>query len=493
MSKQVTHFGQFAIGDYIVFERRFRKEDFEGFSELSGDRNPLHHDVAYSEAAGFDAPVVPLHITAAPLSAIAGMMLPGDPSLYLGHELRALKPVYYDDTLTYSARITAISDAARILQVKVLALRGSAVVLEAILRIQVREESWKPSTTVEIGTNEDAMTALVTGASGEIGAALARRLAQGGWNLLLTYGSDDQAAEALALECQDLGATVNCLRADLSDGTDLGALEAAVAEYRPSTLIHAASPPLAADIAPLIAVNYQALNRLSETMLPGMLQRQRGCIVMIGSSAMEYFPEGWNNYVAAKSMAVSLVAGLERRYGAYGVHGITIAPGFVKTRFSLAYRKGDAAALLPEEVADTVFGCVETPDATAPYISLEIGIRREGAYGFHRTTAAATTSSSSAAAAIAAIVPGPETSAAAPHDSEGLAALIRAFLGLTANTDMTTAGMGITEGWDSLKHIEILLHIERTYGISFSAHEIDETTRYDKLEHLWLDKTTNQK
>ena len=79
----------FALGDYVTFTRRFRPNDYQAFARLSADRNPLHHDARYAKATRFGAPIVPLHLASAPLSAIAGMMLPGHRSLYLQSRLRA--------------------------------------------------------------------------------------------------------------------------------------------------------------------------------------------------------------------------------------------------------------------------------------------------------------------------------------------------------------------------------------------------------------------
>ncbi len=497
MSKRVKRFEQFATGDHVVFEHGFSRHDFELFSQFSADRNPLHHDVSYCSEAGFDAPVVPLHLTAAPLSAIAGMMLPGDPALYLGHELRALKPVYYDQTLTYSARITAIHAGARILEISVIALRGKTVVLEGSMRVKVREAAWTPSTKINIESADDAREVLITGASGAVGGALARCFAEAKWNLLLTYGSDKDAAEAVVAECRELGATVECIPADLSDADDLGVVVEAVAARRLGALIHTASPPLTAEVEKLVAINYQSLAQLSESAVPGMLCRQQGCIVTIGSTAMEYFPEGWADYVAAKGMAVSLVAGIERHHRVHGVRGITVAPGFVKTRFSEAHRPANAGALLPEEVAETVFDCVDNPDGAPAYVSLEVGSRRDGAYGFFLPAGSPPGATAfSPPVAIPGVTPGVVAenangpAEAGRHDA--LADLVRGYLGLAGDVAMATAGMGLTEGWDSLKHVEILLLIERTFGISFSSSEIDGTTRFSDLEQLWRGKVSQR-
>ncbi|SVD93610.1 uncharacterized protein METZ01_LOCUS446464, partial [marine metagenome] len=94
----------FNIGEIYVFKKTFSQRDFEKFSSLSGDTNPLHHDERYVENTRYKKTIVPLHLAASPLSTIAGVVFPGNRSLYLGHELKALKPIPYDVELTYSAK-----------------------------------------------------------------------------------------------------------------------------------------------------------------------------------------------------------------------------------------------------------------------------------------------------------------------------------------------------------------------------------------------------
>jgi len=168
-----TAFDRFQIGDHIVFDKTFDQSQFDAFSSLSGDRNPFHHDAAYAARQGSDErTIVPLHMTLAPLSMIAGMVFPGEPSLYLGHEIRAAKPVHYGETLRYSARIESVNQSHRVLNLRVLALKGASVVLDATMRVQARYADWEFNPLHPIRREGDA-TALITGGSGEIGQAIA--------------------------------------------------------------------------------------------------------------------------------------------------------------------------------------------------------------------------------------------------------------------------------------------------------------------------------
>ena len=190
-------FDEFKVGDYAVFERTFSPGDFDGFSKLSGDRNPLHHDDSYSAQHGPDgATIVPLHLTLAPLSMVAGMIFPGEPSLYLGHEVRAVRTVRYDVPVQYSARITGMNSGYLVLAVRVVAIQQGDVVLDATMRVQARSGQWSAPQSGLV-RRQARGTALVTGAMGEIGTEIAVALARSGWALLLQGRNVDARREAL--------------------------------------------------------------------------------------------------------------------------------------------------------------------------------------------------------------------------------------------------------------------------------------------------------
>src|SRR5690242_17094217 len=113
-------FDDFSVGDTVSFARRFTPDDFASFSALSGDRSPLHHDAAYAAQSSLGRPIVPLQLAAAPLSAVAGMFLPGHRSLLLDSQVRAIEPVDYGMEVVYSAQIVAKHSALNVLTIRVI-------------------------------------------------------------------------------------------------------------------------------------------------------------------------------------------------------------------------------------------------------------------------------------------------------------------------------------------------------------------------------------
>lgn len=483
-------YADFAIGDYVSFTRRFGPKDFEAFASLSGDRNPLHHDAAYAAASQFDAPIVPLHLTAAPLSAIAGMMLPGHRSLYLQTKLRALKPARYDQDITYSAKIVAKNDARSTLTLNALAVEGSDVLLEAEMLVQLRDDvpaSLAPAQDSQADIRQQAAPrAVITGATGEIGGAIAEALARAGWHLVLLHRGHAEAAKAVKQACAEAGAEVTLLSGALDDSRALGRLCKTLAGRDDVTaLIHAASPGVGAPLDELMAVNHRALVRLTTALLPGMLRRQDGQILFIGSSAVQHNPKGWDDYVAAKTAASQWVTGFNSRYGGYGVSGTVLAPGYVRTRFSEAHRPAGAPTLLPEQVAEAAVDCLsERARNQGDYLWLEPQAQRWGRFSFHETGQDRAPQMQDRDT----ITNGLATPMRDAAEGAQPAGLVRGFLGAMNGADLSDAGVDQYPGWDSLRHIELMLFLERELGITFSAGEIERTTRFTDLCALVTEK-----
>ena len=248
-------FASFAAGDYVAFTRRFTAADFKAFEKLSGDSNPLHHDAAYASETRFKKPIVPIFLAASPLSAIAGTMLPGHRSLILSSSLRALAPVPYDTDISYSAKIVSTLDAGATLALRAIAFQGDQVLIDADLLVQVRDDvdaSRAPAHDSSVTIRRrDGKRALITGANGAIGGAVARALARAGWSLVLQQRG--AASEALVRECKEFGAGVESIAADLEKAKDVEALcEKLRGRDDISAFVHTASPPLDAPLSSLV-------------------------------------------------------------------------------------------------------------------------------------------------------------------------------------------------------------------------------------------------
>ncbi len=88
--------------------------DIEAFAAVSGDRNPVHLDEAYAAATAFKGRIAHGMLSAAYISAILGMDLPGPGAIYLSQNLVFKRPVRIGDTVLARATVVAVDgDKAR--------------------------------------------------------------------------------------------------------------------------------------------------------------------------------------------------------------------------------------------------------------------------------------------------------------------------------------------------------------------------------------------
>jgi acyl dehydratase len=108
MDETVWHGGAITIGRSASRSRRVARRDIELFTELSGDRNPLHYDEEFAAGTPFGGIVVQGGVTTALLNAVVAEDLPGPGSVFLQLDLRFLAPVRPGDVITGSATVTAV-------------------------------------------------------------------------------------------------------------------------------------------------------------------------------------------------------------------------------------------------------------------------------------------------------------------------------------------------------------------------------------------------
>lgn len=481
-------FEGFSVGDCAVFRQSFTLEEFEGFAALSGDRNPLHHDAAHAATTDFGQPIVPMHMTIAPLSRIAGMIFPGVPSLYLGHELRSIMPVHYGDDLAYSARITAINPALRTLTIRVLVSREGDVVLDAEMRVMSQDQSWRIAEE-QPDLSPPRPYALITGATGEIGTALAAALIRRGWNLLLVDRGPGGKRDALAAVLAPLKTSedqrIEHVAADLTQSAEVDALcDQPLLRENVTAIFHTASPPLDASIGDLVQVNYSALQRIATSALPAMLLRQQGVVATIGSIATERVIPGWHDYSAAKAMAGQFLTAFDKTNSTYGVRGLTVLSGLVMTAYS-ASAQGSAPALLPEELAEQVL-IAALDDKAGQAVVVEWNGRRDGQLGFHADRGTTVPALTATHGAPVDAEPSPVLPAGGEDHQSAIMAVVRRKLNLPVGADLAGGGVGLTPGWDSLRHIELVLELESAFGIRFKSGDVDKMLTFEALNSTTL-------
>jgi uncharacterized protein len=188
-----------------------------------------------------------------------------------------------------------------------------------------------------------AETALVTGASGGIGEDIARRLAQDGYNVVLLARSADKL-QALAGELtRTTRVSATVLTADLSDPSAVSTVVRALdgSGLTIDILVNNAGFGSSGAFARedpheqlrMLQVNIVALTQLTRQLLPGMLERKRGRVLNVASTAAFQPGPRMAVYYATKAYVLSLSVALSEETAGTGVTVTCLCPGPTQTGF----------------------------------------------------------------------------------------------------------------------------------------------------------------
>ena len=182
--------------------------------------------------------------------------------------------------------------------------------------------------------------ALVTGASAGIGAALARELARQGAKLILTARRADRL-EALAAELRGQGTEVRIVTADLNERGGPQAIRDATAGMDVDVLVNNAglgqygafvSSGLEQELSQ-VRVNCEAVVHLTRLFAPAMVERRRGWILVVASTASFQPVPYLSTYAATKAFDRFFAEALAAELAASGVRVTALCPGPTESEF----------------------------------------------------------------------------------------------------------------------------------------------------------------
>jgi NADP-dependent 3-hydroxy acid dehydrogenase YdfG len=215
-------------------------------------------------------------------------------------------------------------------------------------------------------TDLEGRTALITGASRGIGAAVAQALAAEGVNLGLASRSGDnlgmEEAVAMSVDVRDPDALgrIASTTADRFGGIDILVVNAGVGSYGPFLELPTE------EVEDMVDINVKGALYSVRATLPHLLESEAGDIVTIASEAGRRGLPFESVYCASKFAQIGLMRSLDHELRPQGVRCTTVAPGGVATDFAMGRgRTRDMPELKemmsPENVADAVLFVLTRP------------------------------------------------------------------------------------------------------------------------------------
>ena len=189
-----------------------------------------------------------------------------------------------------------------------------------------------------------AKTALITGGSQGIGAAIARRLADDGMNVAINCLDEynrDTHGEAVAAECRQRGVEAECFIADVSVHAQCDEMIKAIKERFGSLDVVVNNAGITADgllvrmkeeqYDKVIAVNQKSVFNICKFAGAVMMRQRSGRIINVSSVAGLYGNPGQFNYSASKAAIVGMTLTAAKELGPRGITVNAVAPGFIKS------------------------------------------------------------------------------------------------------------------------------------------------------------------
>ena len=237
----------------------------------------------------------------------------------------------------------------------------------------------------------EGKTAIVTGASGGIGKAIAIALAKEGASVAVHFHGNEEKALLVKKEIEEAGGKAEIFRANVADFEECNALVKATAKTFGSIDILVNNAGITKD-GLLMAMSEADFDDVIDTNLKGafnmirhcsglFLRNKEGCIVNISSVSGLMGNAGQCNYSASKAGLIGLTKSAAKELASKGIRCNAVAPGFIETDMTDNQAENPLIDMIPlkrmgrpEDVADAVLYLVNADYVTGEVLKVDGGI-----------------------------------------------------------------------------------------------------------------------
>ena len=190
---------------------------------------------------------------------------------------------------------------------------------------------------------EQKKTALITGASKGIGAAIAIDLARAGFDIWLNYRRDNAGAQTVAKIIEELGVSCTLLQFDVANEDDVKTiLGKALEEKTPFVLVNNAGITRdnmlfwmeSREWKDVLDVHLSGFFHVTRLVIGSMIRQRQGRIVNIVSTSGQTGMPGQTNYSAAKAGLIGATKSLAREVAGRNILVNAVSPGFIETEMT---------------------------------------------------------------------------------------------------------------------------------------------------------------
>lgn len=227
--------------------------------------------------------------------------------------------------------------------------------------------------------------ALVTGGSRGIGKACALHLAQAGYNVVINYAGNEEAANKTVSELEELGVKAEAVKFDISNHDEAQEAVAKIIEKygRIDVLVNNAGITRDGLFMRMSKENWDAVINtnltgafnVTQPVIKVMMKQRSGAIVNMASIVGIYGNAGQANYAAAKAGLIGFTKSLAKELASRNIRVNAVAPGFVQTDMTKSLDSAQISEHIPLKRlgdADDIAGAVKFLAVDATYVTGQV-------------------------------------------------------------------------------------------------------------------------